>query len=144
MRGLFAYLNRDQNTAKLSMSADLDLRNNCDFTEGTCAQLFDYRTNSESVAFEKTVKGPAILSPTSNLRLAYDPRLPAAAQMFRFQLGGIGTADKVTWVVNGETVAEQVGADMMWPVRRGTYAVQAIVQSEYGTEKLGPVAFSVR
>jgi len=144
LRGLFAYLNRDQNTARLAMSTDLDLRNNCDFTEGTCAQIFDYRTKSASVAFEKTYKGPAILSPTSNLRLAYDPRLPASAQMFRFQLGGIGAADKVTWIVNGEPVAEEVGPDLMWQVRQGTYAVQAIVQSEYGTEKLGPVAFSVR
>lgn len=144
LRGLFAYLNRDQNTSRLPMASDLTLADSCDFSEGACGQIFDYRAQNDQVGFERIYAGPAILSPTQNLRLAYDPRLPAEAQQFRFQLGGIDASDKVTWLINGEEIATGEGPDLMWQVRRGAYTVQARVQSEYGTEQLGPVAFSVR
>jgi len=144
LRGLFAYLNRDQNTSRLHLAADITLSDSCDFMDGACGQIFDYRTANEQVDFERRYAGPAILSPTQNLRLAYDPRLPAVSQQFRFQLGGIGENDRVTWLINGEEIAQGIGPDLMWQVRRGTYTVQASVESEYGTEQLGPVAFSVR
>src|SRR3546814_14256436 len=43
LRGLFAYLNRDQNTGKLSLSADLSLKDNCAFTDGARPQRSEER-----------------------------------------------------------------------------------------------------
>jgi penicillin-binding protein 1C len=144
LRGLFAYLNRDMNTGRLPLSAGLSLKNNCDFADGACAQVYDYRT---SISYERPVAdvpGPFIQNPTPNLRLAYDPRLPADRQRFRFALGSVGKDDRVKWLVNGEQIAETNGGELMWPVRRGAYALTALVETADGERTLGPVAFSVR
>ncbi len=144
LRGLFAYLNRDQNTGRLPLSADLSLKDNCAFTDGACAQVFDYRT---AVSYERPVvdaPGPFIQSPTPDLRLAYDPRLPADRQKFRFALVGVEPQDRVTWLINDEQIAETDGGELMWSVRRGVYALTALVTTPGGEKTLGPVAFSVR
>lgn len=144
LRGLFAYLNRDQNTGRLPLSADLSLKDNCAFTDGACAQVFDYRT---AISYERPVvdmPGPFIQSPTPDLRLAYDPRLPADRQAFRFELRGVSPEERVKWLVNGEEIAETDGGSLMWRVRRGAYALTALVETADGEKTLGPVAFSVR
>ena len=146
LRGIFAYLNRDQNTKKLALPDDLTLTDSCEFGQSGCEQIYDYKTGR--AMHEPTVApamaGPSILSPTPNLRLAYDPRLPADRQMFRFALGGVKPEAHVTWMLNGVRVAETRGAGFMWPVARGVYAVEARVEEEDGARVLGPVAFSVR
>lgn len=145
LRGLFAYLNRDRNTGRLPLSTDLAFRDNCDFTSGPCAQIYDYRSNA---SFTKSTAvdapGPSISSPTPDLRLAYDPRLPADRQMFRFALAGVEPTDHVTWLVNGKRVAEKRGGSLMWRVERGAYTVEALLDTEDGETHLGPVAFTVR
>jgi penicillin-binding protein 1C len=145
LRGLFSYLNRDRNTGRLPLDRDLAFRDNCDFTSGACAQIYDYRSNA---SFAKPtavdVPGPAISSPTPDLRLAYDPRLPADRQMFRFALTGVEPGDHVTWLVNGKRVAEKTGDSLMWRVARGAYTVEALLETGDGETHLGPVAFTVR
>ncbi|HEX7777113.1 MAG TPA: transglycosylase domain-containing protein [Parvibaculum sp.] len=145
LRGLFAYLDRDRNTRRLPMSSDLAFRDNCDFTSGACAQIYDYRSNASLAKPEAVdVPGPAILSPTPDLRLAYDPRLPADRQMYRFALAGVEPDDHVTWLVNGKRVAAKKGDSLMWKVQRGAYTVEALLETEDGETHLGPVAFTVR
>ena len=145
LRGVFAYLNRDQNTKRLPLPDDLALTDSCAFGQSGCEQIYDYRTAATTRAPAATqAVGPSILSPTPNLRLAYDPRLPADRQMFRFALGDVGPEAHVTWMLNGAPVAETRGAEFMWPVARGVYAVEARVEDEDGARELGPVAFSVR
>ncbi|MFZ2470054.1 MAG: transglycosylase domain-containing protein [Parvibaculum sedimenti] len=146
LRGVFAYLNRDQNTEKLPLPDGLALADSCAFGQSGCEQIYDYGTGRTSgrAAVAREVAGPSILSPTPNLRLAYDPRLPADRQMFRFALGGVEPEAHVTWMLNGAPVAETRGAEFMWPVSRGLYALEARVEDEDGPRVLGPVAFSVR
>ncbi len=146
LRGVFAYLNRDQNTKSLPLPSDLPLADSCTHGESGCEQIYDYRTNAvlHAPAEAWQVAGPSILTPTPNLRLAYDPRLPAERQMFRFALGGVEPQAKVTWVLNGAPIATTRGPEFMWRVTRGVYAVEARVEDEDGARVLGPVAFSVR
>ena len=64
--------------------------------------------------------------PTPGLQLAYDPRLPAEAQVFEFALQGVGAADRVRWTVDGRDV-EEAGATYRWRVTRGDHRVAAAV-----------------
>jgi penicillin-binding protein 1C len=144
LRGLFAYLNRDQNSSRLPISGDLELENNCAFGDGACEQMYDYRRN---IQFEQPVTaalGPFIRSPTPNLRLAYDPRLPAERQVFRFEVGGVNSGEDVEWFIDGHKIAQTPDGKLMWSVRRGTYALEVVVNAPNGAQRLGPVAFSVR
>lgn len=146
LRGIFAYLNRDQNTSKLALSSELFLQENCVKTSVSCKPVYDYRspvTKEQSSAEDSTY--PAIVSPSENLRLAFDPRLPVDKQSFRFAVSGVGKGDKVTWYVDGDKAATTKGGDYDWPVARGYYSMKAKVETEEGKKFiLGPVDYSVR
>tara|TARA_R110000868_G_scaffold91999_4_gene254963 strand:+ start:21070 stop:23301 length:2232 start_codon:yes stop_codon:yes gene_type:complete len=149
LRGIFAYLNRDQNTSRLGLDSEVFLRENCAFhVEGQvegCEQVLDLQT-ATSVKFTGADKlAPFILSPTRDLRLAFDPRLPADRQSFRFSVAGITPEDRVTWIVNDEIEGEAKGGDFDWPVVRGKYVMRAEVELKSGYKiSLGPVPYSVR
>ncbi|MGV8996589.1 MAG: transglycosylase domain-containing protein [Parvibaculaceae bacterium] len=146
LRGLFAYLNRDQNSSKLALDNELFLQENRSFPCRDCDQVFDLKSASS----KKQSSGgdslkPFIQQPSQGLRLAYDPRLPDDKQSFRFILGSVTPEDKVTWLVNDEVVGATEGGDFYWPVKRGQYVLDAEVTRPDGEKlALGPVAFSVR
>lgn len=146
LRGLFAYLNRDQNTSKLALSSEVFLQENCADPSLSCTPVYDYQTaSSQALSPPEGSVVPAILSPSQDLRLAFDPRLPAERQSFRFSLAGIAPEDKVKWFVNGDEIAETKGGDYDWRVKRGYYSVSARVETAKGKRLvLGPVAYSVR
>jgi penicillin-binding protein 1C len=146
LRGVFAYLNRDQNTSKLALDPELFLQENCTKQEQSCTQIEDYRTASSLDLPPREDKGaPVIVTPSEHLRLAYDPRLPADRQSYRFILGGVTPVDKVTWIVNGEEAGTSSGGDFDWRVERGYYSLVARVERAGGERLvLGPVDFSVR
>lgn len=144
LRGVFAYLNRDRNTGRLPLADDLKVTDSCAFGRAGCEQVYDLRSDAPLLnPLQKGEEvGPAILAPTPNLRLAYDPRLPEDRQLYRFEIGGIESDDAVTWLVNGAPVGH--GERYLWPVRRGSYAVEARVETADGARAVGPVAFTVR
>ena len=146
LRGLFAYLNRDQNSSKLALSSELFLQENCAKSSVSCQPVYDYRspaTKTQSSGGDRTY--PAIASPSENLRLAFDPRIPGDKQAFRFALRGVDKGDRVTWFVDGDEVATTKGGDYDWPVARGYYSVKASVETAEGRKFiLGPVSYSVR
>lgn len=146
LRGLFAYLNRDGNTKALPLADDLVLSDSCAYGQSGCEQIFDFHAKGGArlAATRGEVAGPSMLSPTPNLRLAYDPRLPVDRQLYRFALAGVDGQDEVTWLVNGEVAGKGRGGEFMWPVRRGSYAVEARVETPGGPQTVGPVAFTVR
>tara|TARA_R110000824_G_scaffold366730_1_gene555468 strand:- start:72380 stop:74599 length:2220 start_codon:yes stop_codon:yes gene_type:complete len=145
LRGLFAYLNRDQNTSKLPLNSELFLQENCAFPAQDCSQIHDLQSASTKPRERGDIPEPFIMRPTKDLRLAYDPRMPKDRQTFRFKIGGAGINDEVTWTINGETSATTKGGDYNWPVERGYYSVVARVATEQGKKfVLGPVDFTVR
>ena len=147
LRGLFAYLNRDQNSSKLTLDSQLFLQENPRFPCKDRCQIVDFAFSSPK---KKSPDGdradePFIQQPSQNLRLAYDPRLPEDKQSFRFILGAVGPEDKVTWVVNDEVIGTTQGGDIAWPVKRGQYVLDAeVTRADGEMMALGPVAFSVR
>ncbi|HEU4620103.1 MAG TPA: penicillin-binding transpeptidase domain-containing protein, partial [Gammaproteobacteria bacterium] len=82
--------------------------------------------------------------PTPGLRLAYDPRLPADAQVFRFVLDGAAPDDRVDWVVDGETVSCPA-PEYRWAVTRGEHRVSAAVRRGGAlVAEIPEVAFEVK
>ncbi|MDO8289527.1 MAG: transglycosylase domain-containing protein [Parvibaculum sp.] len=146
LRGLFAYLNRDQNSSKLTLDSELFLQENHRFSCRDCSQIVDLKSAStKSQSSGEDNSAPFIQQPSQNLRLAFDPRLPADKQSFRFILGSVGPEDKVTWIVNDEIAGISQGGDYNWRVERGQYVLDAEVERADGdTVSLGPVSFTVR
>jgi len=64
--------------------------------------------------------------PTQGLELAYDPRLPAEAQVFELAIDGVAAGDRVAWTIDGSTT-EARAATYRWPVARGSHRVGARV-----------------
>lgn len=89
---------------------------------------------------------PKIAQPLPGEMLAIDPRLPAAAQRFRFTLDANGrTVSRVEWQVDGKSLAGSGDEAASWVLVPGTHRVSARVWVE-GAETaatVGPVAFSV-
>jgi membrane carboxypeptidase/penicillin-binding protein PbpC len=127
-------------------SSEVFLQENCADPSLSCTPVYDYQTaSSQTLSPSEDNVVPAILSPSQDLRLAFDPRLPADRQSFRFSLAGIAPEDKVKWFVNGDEIAETKGGDYDWRVKRGYYSVSARVETAEGKKLvLGPVAYSVR
>jgi penicillin-binding protein 1C len=82
--------------------------------------------------------------PTPGLQLAYDPRLPAEAQAFDFELAGVEPKDRVVWTVDGRE-HERSGATYRWPVTRGPHRVAAqVVRGGAAVASVAEVAFAVK
>ncbi len=146
LRGLFAYLNKDQNSSKMALDNELFLQETHVFPCGDCNQIVDLKSASSKMQSpDEGSSAPFIQQPSENLRLAFDPRLPADKQSFRFILGSVTPEDKVTWVVNDEVIGTTEGGDFSWAVKRGQYVLDAEVTRADGAQvMLGPVSFSVR
>ena len=136
LRSVFAELTRDAATRPLYLASSLvrapvcvpmPLREPADgclrrdewFVAGTetAAVNVSAATSSEAIRLRR---------PTPGLQLAYDPRLPAEAQMFEFALQGVDAADRVRWTVDGQDI-EKTGATYRWSVTRGDHRVAATV-----------------
>jgi penicillin-binding protein 1C len=82
--------------------------------------------------------------PTPGLQLAYDPRLPAEAQAFDFELAGVGPLDRVLWTVDGHE-HERAGATYRWSVTRGQHRVAAqLLRGGAAVASVAEVAFVVK
>jgi penicillin-binding protein 1C len=82
--------------------------------------------------------------PTDGLELAFDPRLPAAAQAFRFLLDGVAPDDTVAWSIDEITESHR-GPSLIWPVTRGVHRVAAEIHRDgQPIAELSPVEFRVR
>jgi penicillin-binding protein 1C len=82
--------------------------------------------------------------PTPGLQLAYDPRLPADAQAFDFEIAGVDAADRVVWTVDG-LEHERFGPKYRFRVTRGEHSVSALVlRGGVHIARLSDTAFSVK
>jgi penicillin-binding protein 1C len=68
-----------------------------------------------------------IARPTSNLEMAFDPRIPPKKQAFEMRLSGVLDTDQVEWMVDDQRFAKTVGAKFLWPISRGRHSVTATV-----------------
>jgi penicillin-binding protein 1C len=154
LRSVFAELTRDAATRPLYLSpklvrapvcvplplraaADDCLRRDEWFVAGT--------QPSAAGAGARAASAPIRLrQPTPGLQLAYDPRVPAAAQAFEFALQGVDAAARVRWTVDGREF-DTSGPTYRWSVTRGEHRVAAAVwQGNELLASLGEIVFHVK
>jgi membrane carboxypeptidase/penicillin-binding protein PbpC len=66
-------------------------------------------------------------SPSNNLLLASDPRIPDEDEYFSFELTPIDKVDSIVWYVNDKKVGRTVENMFHWHVQRGHYTARAKV-----------------
>lgn len=104
------------------------------------------RFGAQPTATARPTASPVIRfrQPTDGLELAFDPRLPAESQAFRFLLDGVAEGDTVAWSIDGIR-ATHIGPDYIWSVTRGSHRVAAEITRDGATvARLDEVAFVVR
>ena len=155
LRSVLAELNRDGGSRPLYLSPQLVRRATCvpspQAAAGQCLhreEWFDpaHGSASETVALAQSAVAEAVRlrQPTPGLELAFDPRLPATAQAYRFLLDGVAASDRVEWTIDGDTRLAN-GDTLIWPVTRGSHAVAATVhRAGIPIAEIPPVEFRVR
>lgn len=156
LRSVFALLNRDGASRPLYLSPQLTKLTVCGPTAGAangeCVQRPEWFSPahgpatglSEFVETTDDAENIRLRQPTPGLELALDPRLPAAAQAFRFRLEGVTNRDRVEWTIDGD-VTQSEGQSLDWPVSRGPHSVSAsIIRNDILIASVAPVTFNVR
>jgi penicillin-binding protein 1C len=153
LRSVFAELTRDARTEPLYLSPKLVRAEVCvpmplREAEGECLERDEwFLPGTEPAAGAVAVIAPEAIRlrrPTAGLQLAFDPRLPAEAQAFDFELAGVEPEDRVVWTVDGRD-DERTGASYRWPVSRGQHRVAArVLRSEATEASVAEVAFAVK
>ena len=150
LRSIFAELTRDKDTHGLPMPRTLETHTVCIDAKETppCATREEYFIRGSFVPENPQPQTPdtlELVQPTHNLRIAFDPRVPADLQSFRFTLRGVPADANVRWVLNGEALAETDVPYYDWRVVRGTYILAVTIVREHGSEKTLPaVRFVVK
>jgi len=152
LRSVFAELTRSADTrplylspllARQSVCVPMPLRRDTD----ECLRRDEwFMRGTEPAAGARTAAAVPIRfsRPTPGLQLAYDPRLPAAAQQFEFALQGVESTDRVVWEVDGRE-ADAAAATYRWPVAKGDHRVAATVwRGDVVLADLRPVEFLVK
>jgi penicillin-binding protein 1C len=145
LRSVFSELTRARATRPLYLSPRLTRREVCvpmplrAPVSDDCLQREEWFMPGTQ-AGETKVAAPTPIrfsQPTPGLQLAFDPRLPAAAQAFEFIVQGAASGDRVLWTVDGRDQSAG-GTTYRWPVTRGEHCVAATVQRD------GAVVFVLR
>lgn len=149
LRSIFSELTRNQHTAKLSMPRTLERHAVCIDVSASppCATREEYfiRGSYHAVNAPKVQVPLELVQPTDRLRIAYDPRIPAALQSFRFMVRGVAPGARVRWTLNGAALADDEALYYDWPVERGRYRLQVSITDTAGQETALPtVRFSVK
>lgn len=155
LRSIFAELTRDAQTKPLPLPRSLETHAVCAdaasippcslreeyFVAGTYPPM---RVAAATNAQHRR-GGVELVQPTDKLRLAYDPRIPADKQIFRFQMRGVPAGMRVRWVLNDQLLAEDEADYYDWPLTRGTYRLAVTLIGEDGREQpVKPVRFVVK
>jgi penicillin-binding protein 1C len=153
LRSVFAELTRDARTEPLYLSAKLVRAQVCvpmplREADGECLARDEWFLPGTEpvagVAVARAAEPIRLRRPTPGLQLAYDPRLPAEAQAFDFELAGVGPSDRVVWTVDGRD-DERTGASYRWPVSRGQHRVAArVLRDAAAVASVAEVAFAVK
>lgn len=154
LRAIFSELTRDRQTRPLPFDRRLIAQEVCLPPVGARGQPCVPRTEYFLPAhpFTDTAEAPPpapvkpeILQPTHNLRMAYDPRIPAELQAFRWKVAGLPEGGEVEWFLNGQRISRTVSAEYLWPVTPGKYELVALLWSPGGdVSKTPPITFYVK
>ena len=147
LRSIFSRLNQDGDTAKLYISPKLMFQDICIQQKENCALRSEWEMpgTASTAVIKKLSKSVELIRPTEGLQLAYDPRVPQAHQNFRFELGNLPADATVVWTLDGREVGKVEKNTYLWPVSRGTHALQVTIYAGDGAVHAIPeVSFIVK
>lgn len=147
LRSVFAEMHQDEDTSPLYLSPRLVHKDICvveDQETSAAASTCHVRTEYFIPGTENAVESATTLSPieltrpTQGLQMAYDPRVPAAYQIFPFRVDGLkkicAQSCIVKWYLNDDLIATTGDGDYRWPIKRGKYHLR--VDVEQGSDAL--------
>lgn len=151
LRSLFALLNKNRDTAPLPFSPRLTAKDVCTrplSPDGSCrlrTEWFAPGTAPDMPAPQLPVGSLELVRPTDGLQIAYDPRIPASHQKFRFEVSGAPGGSEIEWFLSdGETVTT-TAPYLLWPVERGKHSLYVRVSAPgQAPQGLPPVTFTVK
>ncbi len=157
LRGLFAELNRHQESHSLYLSPKLVRVQICRQTglraTPDCPSRGEWFLPGSEPTGTDPEPEPArplevrLSQPTEGLRLALDPRIPDQDEMFALSLPGDLQPRRVDWEVNGQVIG-QTGPNVsryLWPVSRGEHVARATVWlADNPPRQTPPVSFLVK
>jgi penicillin-binding protein 1C len=150
MRSIFQVLNKNRDANDLYLSPSLieaDICTRPAATDGTCPKRTEYFSHNlapENISAEKDISRE-LIRPTHGLRMAYDPRIPAGHQKFRFELAGLNSGEEVEWILNGNTLGRTNEPRYLWPVAKGPQKLAVVIHKDGApVQRLQPISFSVR
>jgi penicillin-binding protein 1C len=134
LRGIFNELSKNSETAPLYLSPKLSLKEVCidaaDIESGNadCSTRTEYflsENQLETKSKSPKVKQITITRPSDNLEMAFDPRIPSDKQAFEMRLSGVLATDEVEWIVDDKKCEKIMGANFLWPTKKGKHIVYA-------------------
>ncbi|HEY8189850.1 MAG TPA: penicillin-binding transpeptidase domain-containing protein, partial [Micavibrio sp.] len=151
MRSIFAVLNRNRDSTRLYLSPSLIRKDVCirPGKEGVCSKRSEWFIAGTEPHEESGAKlgkrRIEMIRPTEGLQIAWDPRIPAEHQKFRFELGGLESGAQVQWILDGDILAENDLPTLLWPVQRGRHRLAVIVRhKDAAVDDPVPVEFTVK
>jgi penicillin-binding protein 1C len=150
MRSIFNILNQHREPQRLYLSPALVQKEVCTRPGKTpCPMRSEWfvagTQDAPSPQSKKSARKIEIVRPTDGLMLAYDPRIPADHQHFRFELSGLGDGDEVTWTLNGKVLTTGYDPQFLWPVQKGTHELSiTILRGDNSQQSIPTVKFTVR
>lgn len=129
---IFSVLNRDSDTKPLYLSSTLIKSPVCQFNDKTHECSFRdewFVPGTEPVTTPAvTAKTPLVLKigkPSDGLMLAMDPRVPDTLEAFEFSLNQPDAVESVTWVLDGQVIAQTATGKYSWTLVRGEHLLYA-------------------
>ncbi len=146
LRSIFAKLNEGRDTKRLHLSPKLVRADVCIRPGADCAKRSEWLRAGDVVADETQAKRPLeMVRPTEGLQLAYDPRVPADHQKFRFEIGGLDEGAEIEWFLNDNFLGQSSAPTFLWSVERGKHKLKArITKADGSTLDMAAVGFIVK
>jgi penicillin-binding protein 1C len=151
LRGVFAELNRYEETQSLYKSPKLLKINICRATglaaTKQCPSKIEWFIAGTEPKAIITVENKTpelginlhLKQPTQGLQLAMDPRIPDEYEAFALKLSETKLeANSIEWLIDGKVIGSTIAKtrEFLWPLKRGIHIAQARIWMLEGTEPL--------
>jgi penicillin-binding protein 1C len=152
MRSIFQILNTNRDTQSLYVSPALIERDICTRPSADpldCprrTELFAGGETPEDISLTAAPARAELVRPTNGLMMAYDPRVPAERQKFRFELAGLNDGERAEWVLDDVSLGVTESPRYLWPLAKGRHKLGVIIygRDSQPVRRIDPVAFTVR
>ncbi len=146
MRSIFSKLNEGRDTKRLHISPRLVRTDVCIRPGADCARRNEWLRADDVVTDQVQAKRVLeMVRPTEGLQLAYDPRVPADHQKFRFEIEGLSAGAQISWYLNDALLGQSAEPHYLWLVKRGQYTLRARITNDDGsTLDMAAVSFTVK